>query len=125
MYWDFQGSYDEMGMYQQAYDNIDRNSLSSTEQLLFDEQYQDFQRERKLLENKNAFEIDYNVNASLTYSWQTNDSTDIQLKLYAENILNSSYRYYVSTGSSTTYPNRLSYLDKPVTFGLSVQVDFY
>mgnify|MGYP000262366571 CR=1 FL=1 len=125
VYWDFQGSYDEMGMYQQAYENVNRNNLSPAEQILFDQQYQDFTHERQLLEATSAFEVDYNVNASLTYLWTTNDSTDIKLTLYAENMLNSSYRYYVSTGSSTTYPNRLSYLDKPVTFGLSVQVDFY
>lgn len=125
VYWDFQGSYDEMGMYQQAYDNIDRSVLSDSEQILFDQQYLDFQHERLLLESEDAFKIDYNVNATLTYLWTTRNSTEIQLTLYAENILNSSNRYYVSTGSSNTYPNRLSYFDKPVSFGLAIQVDFY
>jgi hypothetical protein len=35
IYWDYKGAYDEMGMYQQAYDNIDRSSLPLAEQLLF------------------------------------------------------------------------------------------
>ena len=87
--------------------------------------YQDFQHERQLLENEDAFEIDYNVNASLTYSWKRNNSTEIKLKLFAENITNSSKRYYVSTGSSHTYPSRLSFMDKPVMFGLSIQIDFH
>ena len=123
--WDYQGSYDEMGMYQQAYNNVERGDLSLDDQLLFDQQYQDFEHERQLLEAEDAFEIDYNVNASLTYSWLTNDSTEVQLMLYAENILNSSYRYYVSTGSNNTFPNRLQFMDKPVMYGLSMQINFH
>jgi len=125
VYWDYKGAYDEMGMYQQAYNNVDRNDLSIDEQLEFDQQYQDFQYERQLLEAEDAYKIDYNINASLTYLWQTNNSTKILLKLYAENILNSSYRYYVSTGSNNSYPRRLSYMNKPVMYGLSVQVNFH
>lgn len=124
VYWDFDGSYDEMGMYQRAYDNFDRNSLSATDQVIFEQQYQDFLHERNLLEAEEAYEIDYNVNASLTYKWATNDDTEVELKLYAENLLNSSNRYYVSTGSSGSIPSRLQYLDKPVMFGLALQVNF-
>lgn len=122
--WDHEGSYDEMGMYQQAYNAIDRENLPLDEQLLFDQQYQEFQYERQLLEAQDAYKIDYNVNASLIYSWLMSNSTQVQLTLYAENILNSSYRYYVSTGSSANYPNRLSFIDKPVTYGLSIQINF-
>lgn len=124
IYWDFDGSYDEMRMYQKAYDNVDINALSTSEQLIFNQQYQDFSLERKLLENENAYEIDINVNASLTYYWSANPTTEVQFKFYVENLLNSSYRYYVSTGSSGSIPNRFQYLDKPVMVGLSMQVNF-
>ena len=125
IYWDYKGAYDEMGMYQQAYNNIDRSSLPLVEQLLFDDLYQDFQHERQLLENEDAFEIDYNINVSLTYLWKRNNSTEVKLKLFVENIADSSKRYYVSTGSSNAYPSRLSFMEKPVMFGLSVQVNFH
>jgi len=118
IYWDYEGGYDEVGMYQQAYDNVDRNTLSAADKVVFEQQYQEFKHERDLLEDQDAYELDYNVNASLTYRWSSTSSADVELKLYAENLFNSSYRYYVSTGSSATVPNRLQYLDKPVMFGL-------
>ncbi|MDG1751514.1 MAG: hypothetical protein P8I03_07630 [Thalassotalea sp.] len=124
IYWDFDGSYDEMRMYQKAYDNVDINELSTSEQLAFSQQYQDFSVERQLLEKEKAYDLDFNVNASLTYYWSANPTTDVQFKFYVENILNSSYRYYVSTGSSGSIPNRFQYLDKPVMVGLSMQVNF-
>jgi len=123
IYWDYEGGYDEVGMYQQAYDNVDRNTLSAADKVVFEQQYQEFKHERDLLEDQDAYELDYNVNASLTYRWSSTSSADVELKLYAENLFNSSYRYYVSTGSSATVPNRLQYLDKPVMFGLAVQVN--
>ena len=124
IYWDFDGSYDEMRMYQKAYDNVDINALSASEQLAFSQQYQDFIVERQLLEKEKAYDIDFNVNASLTYYWPANPTTDVQFKFYVENLLNSSYRYYVSTGSSGSIPNRFQYLDKPVMVGLSMQISF-
>lgn len=124
VHWDHDGSYDEMGMYQQAYNSFDRSTLSVADQAVFDEQYQDFRRERELLEEDDAYSIDYNVNASLTYLWSASASTDVQLKLYAENLLSSSKRYYVSTGSSNSYPNRLQYMEKPTSYGFSAQVSF-
>lgn len=124
IYWDYEGAYDEMGMYQTAYDNIDRASLSSDDQLAFDQQYQDFLNEKRLLENEGAYDIDYNVNASLTYVMPVNSTTQVKLKLFAENLFNSSRRYYVSTGSSGSIPTRLQYLDKPEMYGVSVQLDF-
>ncbi|MCO4797697.1 MAG: TonB-dependent receptor plug domain-containing protein [Colwelliaceae bacterium] len=124
VFWDYEGSYDEMRMYQSAYNNFDRNTLSTDEKIAFEEQYQIFLNERQLLEKEDAYEIDYNVNASLTYFWTGNDSTEVQVKLYVENLLNSSNRYYVSTGSNGSLPSRLQYLDKPVMFGLALQVNF-
>lgn len=124
VYWDYEGSYDEMDMYQQAYNSFDRSTLSTADQAAFEQQYQDFQYEKKLLDDEDAYDVDYNVNASLTYLWSSQSSYDVRFKLYAENLFNSSYRYYVSTGSSQSYPSRLQYLDKPEVYGLSVQINF-
>jgi hypothetical protein len=123
IYWDFDGSYDEMTMYQKAYSNVDTNTFSASELVVFNKQYQDFSLERKLLEKEKAYDIDFNVNASLTYYWSANSTTDVQFKFYVENLLKSSYRYYVSTGSSGSIPNRFQYLDKPIMVGLSMQVN--
>jgi hypothetical protein len=124
IYWDYDGSYDEMGMYQQAYENFDRSSLSVADQAIFDQQYADFLREKELLDDEDAFDIDYNVNLSLVYHWQFDTSTEVMFKVFAENVLRSSYRYNVSTGSNQTVPSRLEFMDKPRMYGASVQVSF-
>ncbi|NIB39583.1 TonB-dependent receptor plug domain-containing protein [Pseudomaricurvus alkylphenolicus] len=124
IYWDFEGSFDEMRMYQTAYDSFDRNTLSAAEQLQFDQQFEDFKQERLLLENQDAFELDYNLSASLVYRWSNASSRDVQIKVFVENLLRSSYRYNVSTGSNQTAPERLEFLDKPRVFGASVQMSF-
>ncbi len=125
IYWDYDGAYDEVRMYQQAYNNFDRDALSPSDQLIFDEQYQDFMRERTLIEKDDGYKTDYNLNTSLTYLWPLNSKTDIELKLFAENIIKTSKRYYVSTGSSGALPTRLKYLEKPRMYGLSIQVNFH
>lgn len=122
--WDFDGSYDEMKMYQRAYDTFDTNALSAADQAAFAQQKANFERERYLLDQEDAFGMDYNLNASITYLWAFNQDTDVLIKLSAENLLHSSKRYNVSTGSSRYYPERLEYLEKPEAYSLSLQVNF-
>ena len=124
IHWDYDGAYDEMGMYQRAYNNIDRSSLSVADQAVFDQRYQEFLREKDLLEDEDGYELDYNVNASITYLLKIRPATELKFKLFAENIFKSSYRYDVSTGSSNYYPNRLRFLKKPRVLGASVQINF-
>ena len=124
IYWDYDGSYDEMKMYQQSYMDFDRSGLSPGDQVAFEEQFQAFQREKSLLEDQNAFERDYNVNASLTYQFKLTSDAGMKVKIFVENIFETSYRYNVSTGSNQTVPERLEFMDKPRMYGASVQVDF-
>lgn len=123
--WDYDGAYDEMGMYMQAYDNLDRTTLSPEEIEIFNQQYEDLQREKMLLERDDGYKTDYNLNVSVIYSLPINNNTKAEFKFFAENLLKSSKRYYVSTGSTAYYPSRLKYLEKPRIFGLSVQASFY
>ncbi len=125
VYWDYDGAYDEVGMYQQAYNNFDQSTLSNADQVLFAQQYQDFLQEKILLDNDDGYKTDYNLNISLSYNKPINNHSDIEIKIFAENIIKSSKRYYVSTGSTGTLPNRLKYLEKPRMYGLSVQVNFH
>ncbi len=124
IYWDYDGAYDEMHMYQRAYDTFDRSSLSPAESIEFEQQYQAFRQERELLEREDAYEFDFNLNASVSYDWSPNKNSVVNFKLFAENLFRSSKRYYVSTGSSGTLPTRLKYLDKPRMFGASIQMSF-
>jgi len=124
IYWEFDGSYDEARMYQEAYDNFDTSSLSALELAVFEQDKVEFERERELLDDEDAFELDYNLNASVSYLWSVNKNTDISIKLYAENILNSSRRYNVSTGSRRYYPERLEFLENPEVYGLSLQINY-
>ncbi len=74
-----------MTMFQKAYNNIDINSLSTSEQSLFNQQYQDFILERELLEKEGAYEIDYNVNASLnTHHGWSYYLLNVHIKDYAK-----------------------------------------
>lgn len=124
IYWDFEGSYDEMGMYQDAYDNFDTSNLSTTDKATFDQNKTQFERERALLEKEDAYKIDYNFNATVSYLWSIQQDYQLKVKFYAQNILNSSTRYYVSTGSNRFYPERLQYLENPAMYGLSLQFDY-
>lgn len=124
VFWDYDGSYDEMKMYEEGYANFDRSSLSADEQSIFDTQKTQFYRERELLEESDSFETDYSVNASLTYLWPYGEGIDLYLKAYVENILHSKDRYKVSTGSNRFYPERLSYMEEPRAYGLVFEMRF-
>lgn len=125
IFWDYDGSYDEMRMYQQAYESFDRTALTPAEEVQFEEQYQQFLRERSLLEETGAFETDYNLNASITYTLPADaNGLTASFKLYAENIIESSYRYNVSTGSNKIVPDRLQYFEKPLMVGFSVDLKY-
>jgi hypothetical protein len=117
-------AYDEMKMYQYAYDNFAFDSLSPDDKVKFTQQRLEFERERDLLNEKDAFKIDYNINFSLAYQWQYSDSIDMGLTFSIENLTSKKKTYYVSTGSSRHYPERLRYMDQPRSIGLNFEINF-
>tara|TARA_B110000037_G_scaffold163942_1_gene185306 strand:- start:2644 stop:3057 length:414 start_codon:yes stop_codon:yes gene_type:complete len=124
MNWDHEGSYDEMEMFQRAYDNFNTSTLDADALALFENQRSEFERERALLDAEDAYQQDLSVNASLSYSWETKHDSKIVATLYAANILGDLKRYYVSTGSSREYPQRLQYLEEPTSIGLRISVKY-
>ena len=122
IYWDYEGSYDEMRMYERAYDQFDVTTLNNAELIAFERQRDIFERERELIEREGAYERQINVGASLTYLHNLESDKQLRVTVTAQNLLKSRYRYYVSTGSSSFYPNRLSFMREPVTFGLRVDL---
>ena len=124
IYWSYDGAYDEMEMYQFAYDNFDVESLSNDEQIIFTQQRSEFERERYLLDEKDAYEMEYNVNFSLTYQWRYTDTIDMSLAFTIENVTSSKKTYYVSTGSNRHYPERLKYMEQPRSIGLNFEMNF-
>lgn len=119
LYWSFDGSYDEMKMYQQAYDNFNLESLTAEESVMFSTQKAEFENERALLDKSNAYKFNYTVNMSVTYHWAYEKDIDMSLSFFVENITNSRKTYYVSTGSTNYYPNRLKYMEQPMTIGVN------
>lgn len=124
IYWDYDGAYDEMHMYQQAYDNFDTNSLSAADLVIFNQQKADFENERALLEAEDAYEYDFALNGSMSYEWQKDKDYELSISVFIENILNTKKRYYVSTGSSDPFPARLKFLEEPRTIGVNLNLNF-
>ncbi len=122
--WDYEGAYDEMKMYQRAYDNYDTSVLDDETLAAFETQRAAFQRERTLLDAEDAYQTDIKINASMSYQWETEGDSTIVATLFAENVFGSEKRYYVSTGSSRNYPVRLGYLEEPRRIGLRVSVKY-
>jgi hypothetical protein len=124
VFWDYTGSYDELQMYQSAYDNFDVSSLPLDTRAAFELQREQFEREHHLLDNSGAFKVDYNLNASISYVWPMNNDAEVQLKVFAENILSSKRRYNVSTGSNRFFPERLNFMAEPNVFGVSLSLNY-
>lgn len=124
IYWDYDGAYDEMHMYQQAYDNFDTSSLSAADLIIFTQQKSDFENERRLLEAEDAYEFDFALNGSMSFQWQKDKDYELSLSVFIENILNTKKRYYVSTGSSDPFPARLKFLEEPRTVGINLRLNF-
>jgi hypothetical protein len=83
--------------------------------------------QKRLFENKRTLldkEDNYNLNMSLTYYWTYNKDIDMNVSFYVENLINSKNLYYVSTGSSGYYPERLKYLEQPTAIGANFQLSF-
>lgn len=124
IFWDYDGSYDEVRMYEQAYENQDTSSLSTEELESFNEQRRIFEREKRLLKEDNAYETQYNLGASISYSRAMSPDSSIKLSAFAQNLLSSRYRYYVNTGSRSYYPNRLNYMKEPRVFGFKIELSY-
>lgn len=124
IYWDYEGAYDEMYMYQNAYDNFDTSTLSSADLAIFNTQKAEFEKERALLEDEDAYKYDVSVNGSIAYDWQIDQDHQFSLALYADNIFSTKKRYYVSTGSNQDYPSRLKYAEEPRTVGINLTLSF-
>ena len=124
IFWDYNGSYDEMRMYQEAYNSFDTSSLTALELTQFEEQRAIFNFERDLLEAEDAYERQINFGASLTYTKPLKAGHLLELSLRIQNLLDDRKRYYVSTGSSNFYPNRLSFLKEPTILSLSAKYSF-
>lgn len=124
IYWHYNGSYDEMRMYQHAYDTFDVESLSEQDQTIFANQQREFENERRLLDANDAYKLDYSLNMSLTYHWLYNDNINMNMSFYIDNITNAKKTYYVSTGSSGPIPDRLKYLEQPTTIGINISFSY-
>ncbi|SMF36991.1 TonB-dependent Receptor Plug Domain [Pseudobacteriovorax antillogorgiicola] len=125
IYWNYQGSYDEMGMYENAYANFDTSVLQDAELEAFESQRLDFLERKRNLEAKDAYQLDYSLNLAMSYLWQSSPKLEYLVTIFGENVLQSKKRYYVSTGSSNTYPDRLQFLEEPVSFGIRLRASFY
>ncbi len=122
--WDYEGAYDEMNMFQRAYDTFDTMGLDSQALAAFEAQRAKFQRERSLLDAEDAYRTDLRVNGSVSYRFETGDQSEIVASLFVENLFGSQKRYYVSTGSSQYFPNRISFLEEPTSVGVRVCVKY-
>ena len=124
VFWDYTGAYDEMRMYQQAYSNVEQETLNSSELEAFLRQRDEFENERRLIEQEGAYKTEVNLGASLTYRYSLGENKTLEVSLYAQNLLKDRYRYYVNTGSSSHYPNRLNFMKEPRIIGGRVSYRF-
>lgn len=124
IYWDYDGAYDEMKMYQAAYNAVNTDNLSDPDLTIFNQQKSQFEYERALLEKENAYKYDISLNGSIAFDWQKDKDYELSVSIYMDNILSTKKRYYVSTGSSTSIPNRLKYLEEPRSIGISLKLNF-
>jgi len=124
IFWDYDGSHDELHMYSEAYNKFDISILTPAELILFNKQKADFEREKKLLEENGAYKPDFKFNMSVSYNWEINERTNIFATIYSDNLIGSRKRYYVSTGSAKYYPERLRFIEEPRTIGFKFQVNF-
>ncbi|SMF56547.1 Outer membrane receptor proteins, mostly Fe transport [Alteromonadaceae bacterium Bs31] len=122
IYWDYRGAYDEMRMYQNSYDNYDTSSLSADELNTLNRQHSEFERERALIEKTDAYNTQLNFGASASYLFQLGQKTHLRTTLFAQNLFADRYRYYVNTGSSNYYTNRLNFLQEPKVIGLRLEL---
>lgn len=124
MFWDYDGSYDEMKVYENAYNNFDKSSLTEEEKIEFENQKSIFWKEKELLEKQDVYNLDFRLNASVSYRWKINDNMNILATLYSDNMLGSRVRYYVSTGSNDIYPGRLKFILEPRTIGFKLKINY-
>lgn len=96
--------------------------MNQDELASFQQQQAEFENEKYLLEKNEAYKTQYNVGTSLTYTKKLKNDRIFKGVLYVQNLLDTRYRYYVSTGSSRSYPNRLSYMEEPITLGLRLEL---
>jgi hypothetical protein len=122
IYWDYKGAWEEIHMYQSAYDNFDTSTLSESELTEFENQLSHFQRERALLEDNNAYQRQINFGASISYEGTLNANRSIKTTLHLQNLLDDRKRYYVNTGSSNYYPNRLNFINEPRVIWLTMEL---
>lgn len=120
IFWDYEGAYDEMRMYEAAYENAgeqdDINAYNTAKAHL--------ESEKALLEEAGAYQTDFRVSASISYSDKLSDVFSFTATLYGENLAGQSKRYYVSTGSNQLFPTRLQFIDEPTTVGVRLQLKF-
>ncbi|MFY0686632.1 MAG: TonB-dependent receptor plug domain-containing protein [Cyclobacteriaceae bacterium] len=121
MFYGYEGSYDEMRMYENAYANT---VIPADLEEEFAIQRADFERERNILESYDAYEFDFRINASVSYKMPVNDKIKARFIAYSDNMLGSNKRYYVSTGSSGTVPDRLQFMEEPTTIGGRLLISF-
>ncbi|MBK1879115.1 TonB-dependent receptor plug domain-containing protein [Pelagicoccus mobilis] len=124
MNWDYEGSYDEIEMYQRAYDTFDTSSLDADDLVAFERQRTEFERERGFLDAEDAYQSDVHFNASLSYRWDLKQSSELVASLFVENLFGEEKRYHVSTGSSNYYPSRPVFVEEPTSVGLRVSVRY-
>lgn len=122
MNWGYKGSYDEMEMYAEAYESIDVYSLTTEEQLAYQEHYDRFLTERELLDDQNIYKSNFLLNASVHHTIEVGHS-DLIITAFVTNLLDTYKRYYVSTGSGSYYPSRFQFMDEPTVVGCKVELN--
>lgn len=124
IFWDYKGSYDEVHMYQKAYDNFDQSQLTSEQQLQFNSQLSIFERERQLMDERDAYQTQFILGLSVTYSTPLMDNTEFKSSFYIQNLFDSRKRYFVNTGSSNFYTNRMNFIEEPTVYGVNFEFSF-
>jgi hypothetical protein len=113
-----------MGMYEQAFDAVDYSQLTSSEADVYQAYHKTLLNEKRLLEEKNAYKLDFRLNASLTYIFPINSKSNLRTTVYADNLVGSRKKYYVSTGSNSFIPSRLKFIEEPRTIGLKLLYNY-
>lgn len=120
--WDTKGGYDEMNMYEEAYNNFDVSQADDPVKFL--EEKEVFENEKRLLDEEKAYKTEFTFNASISYKLRIGEKSNLLLTIYSENLLGNNKRYYVSTGSSGTYPSRLKFIEEPTTIGFRIHFSY-
>ena len=126
VYWGYPGSEDELAVFDKAYASLfagdDYANLSVEDQAIKDEDFADYQTIKENIKSKDAYGINPIVNLSVSRTFGVNDDYDIWLGV--RNIFGDYIQQSYSTGSNQRYPNRMRWMEDPLSTHLRVTARF-